>query len=152
MNKKKIAYISSYNKEKYKMYQFRIKKSDSDVLSHLEMQENKNHYLNNLICNDIESRKVLTIKNIKNILKPICEKYNINEIYLFGSYARGEAKADSDIDIYCDRGNIDTLTKQSLFEEELKKALNKDVDVVFTTSRMNSIFKKSLMEDMIKLC
>lgn len=142
MNKKKLAYISNYNKEKYKMFQFRIKKSDSDILYHLEMQKNKNNYLNNLICNDIENRKILTIKNIKNILKPNCNKYNISEIYLFGSYARGEARADSDVDIYCDRGNIDTLVKQFEFEEELKKSLNKNVDVVFTTSRMNSIFKK----------
>lgn len=152
MNKKKIAYISSYNKQKYKMYQFRIKRSDSDVLSHLEMQENKNNYLTNLITQDINNNKILTIKNIKNILKPICNKYNITEIYLFGSYARGEARADSDVDIYCNRGDIDTLIQELAFEEELKKALNKDVDIVFTTSRMNSIFRKSLMEDIIKLC
>ena len=47
-----------------------------------------------------ETIDVYTIKEIKNIIKPIFNKYGINDIYLFGSYARGEAKASSDIDIY----------------------------------------------------
>lgn len=35
--------------------------------------------------------EVLTINQIKEIVKPIALKYHVEEIYLFGSYARGEA-------------------------------------------------------------
>ena len=83
---------------------------------------------------------------------PILRKYGIKEVYLFGSYARGEANINSDIDIFCDKGNIRTLPDQVGMEEELKEALNKDVDVVFIGSYMDDYFKKQIMEDIIKLC
>lgn len=54
-----------------------------------------------LIKNDIDSKKVLTLKKIKETIKPILNSYGIKDIYLFGSYARGEANSQSDIDIYC---------------------------------------------------
>ena len=41
---------------------------------------------------------VFTIENIISLVKPIAEKYQVKEIYLFGSYARGEANVDSDLD------------------------------------------------------
>ena len=95
---------------------------------------------------------VYTIKEIKSIIKPILNKYGINDIYLFGSYARGEAKDSSDIDIYCDKGNIRTFIDQGLLEDELEKALNKKVDIIFDSSYIDEYFKKQIMEDLIKLC
>ena len=83
---------------------------------------------------------------------PILAKYKIKEVYIFGSYARGEANKNSDLDIYCEKGEIKTLIDQVEMEEELKKALNKEVDVVFIGSKMNDYFRKQIMEDMIKLC
>ena len=41
---------------------------------------------------------VLTIDEIKKRIRPVCEKYNVKELFLFGSYARGEATEDSDVD------------------------------------------------------
>ena len=41
---------------------------------------------------------VLTIGDIKRMIKPIATKYKVKEIYLFGSYARGEADESSDMD------------------------------------------------------
>ena len=144
-------YISNFNKNNYKMYQFRVKKSDINLINHLENIENRNSYIVSLITNDI-SGSVYTIKEIKNIIKPILNKYGINDIYLFGSYARGEAKASSDIDIYCNKGNIRTFIDQGLLEDELEKALNKKVDIIFDSSYIDEYFKKQIMEDLIKLC
>ena len=80
------------------------------------------------------------------------EKHGIKEVYLFGSYARGEANNNSDVDIYCERGDVDTLFKAIDFDEELEKALGKKVDVVTIGSKMHDYFKKQLEEDMIKIC
>ncbi len=76
--------------------------------------------------------KIYTFEEIKSITKPIFEKYKIKRAYLFGSYARGEAKTESDIDIMIIRenSNIITLLNLAEFEEELEKALNKKIDVV----------------------
>lgn len=41
---------------------------------------------------------VFTMKDIARLVKPIVVKYGVKEIYLFGSYARGEADEDSDLD------------------------------------------------------
>ena len=71
------------------------------------------------------------MEEIINIIKPILNKYEIYEIYLFGSYARKEAKFTSDIDIYCENGKINNLIDQGKLEEELELALNKKVDIIF---------------------
>lgn len=144
-------YISNFNKNNYKMYQFRVKKSDDNIIKYLDNIENRNGYIVSLINTDL-NKSIYTIKEIKTIIKPILNKYGINEIYLFGSYARGEAKESSDIDIYCNKGNIKTFIEQGLLEDELKKALNKKVDIVFDSSYIDDYFKMQIMEDMIKLC
>ena len=43
--------------------------------------------------------KVYPINEIKLKIKDIMDNYGIEKAYLFGSYARGEATIDSDIDI-----------------------------------------------------
>lgn len=144
-------YISNFNKNNYKMYQFRVKKSDDNIIKYLDNIENRNAYIVSLINTDL-NKSIYTIKEIKTIIKPILNKYGINEIYLFGSYARGEAKESSDIDIYCNKGNIKTFIDQGLLEDELEKALNKKVDIVFDSSYIDDYFKMQIMEDMIKLC
>lgn len=144
-------YISNFNKNSYKMYQFRVKKSDANIIKYLDNIENRNAYIVSLINTDL-NKSIYTIKEIKTIIKPILNKYGINEIYLFGSYARGEAKESSDIDIYCNKGNIKTFIDQGLLEDELEKALNKKVDIVFDSSYIDDYFKMQIIEDMIKLC
>lgn len=144
-------YISKFNKNNYKMYQFRVKKKDVHIINHLDNIENRNSYIISLINKDI-SNYVYTLKEIKTIIKPILNKNGIYDIYLFGSYARGEAKESSDIDIYCSKGNIKTLIDQGILEDELEKALNKKVDIIFNSSDINEYFKEQIMDDMIKLC
>lgn len=43
--------------------------------------------------------KIYTIEEIRKKIKPIAEKYGIEKVWLFGSYARGEATEDSDVDL-----------------------------------------------------
>ena len=142
-------YISNFNKDKYKSYLFRVKKDNMNIINKLESLTNKNEYINSLIEKDVST---LTIKQIKDIVKPILNKYGISEIYLFGSYARGEANKDSDIDIYCEKGNLNTLFKIGYVFEELKTALNKEVDLVFIGSDFDDVdFEEELKRDYIKI-
>lgn len=50
-------------------------------------------------------------------------------MYLFGSYARGEAKEDSDLDFLVYGGDDFRLTMIYALAEELREILGKDVDV-----------------------
>jgi len=151
MSTNQLNYISKYNKENYKMYQFRVKRSESALIEKLDNVSNRNGYITNLILEDIRP-SVLTIKQIKERIKPVMERHGVKSVYLFGSYARGEANSNSDVDIYCDRGDVDTLFKAVAFNDELEKALGKKVDVVTIGSRMHDFFRQQLEEDMIKIC
>ena len=145
-------YIKEFNRNTYKMYQFRVRKDNKKLIRYLNNKEERNSYILSLIDKDMHKKKILSLKQIKDIIKPILNKYGINDIYLFGSYARGEADQNSDIDIYCEKGKIRTLFDQNSLEEELEKALKKKVDIVFDTSVMDSYFEQQLREDLIKLC
>ena len=151
MASNQIEYISNYNKQNYKMYQFRVKKSDTDLIDKLDNVENRNAYLTSLVLNDIKPG-ILTIKEIKNRIRPVVEKHRIKDVYLFGSYARGEANENSDVDIYCSSGDVDSLIKRAGLLRELAEALGKDVDVVTIGSKLKDRFRKNIEEDMIKIC
>ena len=150
MANKKINYISSYNKDNYKMYQFRVKKSDNILISKLDNISNRNAYITDLVLEDINPG-ILTIKQIKEKIRPVITKHGIKDVYLFGSYARGEATRNSDVDIYCEPGDIKSLFDHSGLIEELKEVLGKDVDIVFFGSEMSDFFRKQLDIDKIKI-
>ena len=147
---KPTNYINEYNKENYKMYPFRVRKDNDSVIEKLNSIPNRNKYILDLIENDINP-SILTIKQIKDRIKPVMEKHGIKDVYLFGSYARGEAKNSSDVDIYCEKGDVNTLFKAIDFDEELENALGKKVDVVTIGSKMHDFFKQQIEEDMIKI-
>ena len=143
-------YIDGYNKNTYKMFPFRVRKDNTETINKLNSVPSINGYINSLIEKDINS-KVLTIKQIKDAILPILKKHNISEVYLFGSYSRGEANNNSDVDIYCEAGDIKTFIDQGFLEEELEKALGKEVDIVFIGSKLDDYFKEQLEEDKIRI-
>lgn len=146
-------YINKYNKENYKQYIFRVRKDDELIINQMDRIGNRNSYLRYLIESDVKGeRKTYSLSEIKKIVKPILNSYDIKNIYLFGSYARGEANRDSDIDIYCEKGAAKSFIKQAALIDELEKALKKHVDIIFDTAKLQDSFKKNLEEDLIKLC
>lgn len=50
-----------------------------------------------------------TIEEIREKTVPIAKSYGIKRMSLFGSYARGDAKDDSDVDICIDKGELQSL-------------------------------------------
>ena len=73
--------------------------------------------------------KVYTIEEIKNISKPIFEANCIYKAILFGSYARGEARSNSDIDIVIDsKGELLNIQFYGVLEDLVEK-LKKQVDL-----------------------
>ena len=70
------------------------------------------------------------IKNIAEKTSPIFQKYGIKYAGIFGSYARGEEKEESDVDILVKRGN-QTLSLLDFIgiKDELEEILDKKVDL-----------------------
>ena len=76
---------------------------------------------------------VYTLDEIAERIAPVAKKYNIPKVYIFGSYARGEANPDSDVDLMIEVGNLRGLEVIGALEE-FKNALNKPVDLITTRS------------------
>lgn len=95
-------------------------------------------------------KTILTLENIRHIVKPLANKYCIKEIYLFGSYARGEADEDSDLDFLVYGGEGFKLTNILALGEELREVLKKKVDV-FEIHEVNqdSDFYKTIMKEKV---
>ncbi len=92
--------------------------------------------------------KILTMDEIKNEVTALAEKYRIDSVYLFGSYARDEATIDSDLDVLVIGGDQFQLTNVFAFAEDLGEALQKDVDV-YEIHEVNegSEFQEEIMKE-----
>jgi uncharacterized protein len=53
---------------------------------------------------------------LKELKKKVSDKYNINEMKLFGSSARGDRRADSDLDVFIVLPEINRQIEEDLFD------------------------------------
>ena len=74
------------------------------------------------------------------------KKYDISKMALFGSYARGENRADSDIDIAIETNLCDYFRLYEL-KEELEKAFEASIDLVRIRKQMNPSLKKRIEKE-----
>jgi predicted nucleotidyltransferase len=85
------------------------------------------------------------LQKVKDELK---QEFGIEEFALFGSYARGEEKEDSDIDIAILKMEKKSFFKRLKAKEFLEKYLSKKVDIGYFDS-IRPIIKKRIKQDMI---
>ena len=67
----------------------------------------------------MQNKDVLIIKQIKERILPILAKHNIHEVYLFGSYARGDANNKSDVDIIFIGSTLDDYFLEQLEKDKI---------------------------------
>lgn len=91
--------------------------------------------------------KVYSIDELAEIIAPIAKELGVERIYLFGSYARGEATPDSDVDILIDSGKIDSYFGIGRLYSRLNRALEKDLDIV--PSDANQAFIDKIRPDLV---
>ncbi len=74
------------------------------------------------------SDAVYSISKIKSLLTPVFDAYNVKKAVLFGSYAKGNAVQNSDVDILVDSG----MKGMAFFGlvEDIVTALDKDADIL----------------------
>lgn len=95
---------------------------------------------------------VYTIDEIKDKIIPIAEQYNLSKVYLFGSYARGEADENSDIDIALE---IEDESRYMDIYVILSRVFNCDVDILLVNDLLNprtnigTLVKKNFLHDRV---
>lgn len=90
--------------------------------------------------------KVYSIEEIQRCVSPIAMRYGVERVYLFGSYARGCATVDSDIDLRIDKGTLRGLFALSGMRLDICDALSKDVDLL-TTNSLDENFRSKIQRD-----
>ena len=84
---------------------------------------------------------VYTIEEIKNIAIPIVKEYGIARLSIFGSYARGEANENSDLDFLIDKGDLMGLIQYCSLIRKLEDAFNCHVDLITMGYRIGLFLK-----------
>jgi len=92
---------------------------------------------------------VYTIEEIKSIVGEAARQYGVERVTLFGSYARGEARPDSDIDLRIDKGRIRGCFQLSGFHLDLEEKFKANVDVLTTESMNEKFFNRILKEEIL---
>ena len=93
---------------------------------------------------------ILTLEQILDISAPIAASYGVKKLSLFGSYARGEATEDSDVDLLVDRGGSVGGWAMGGLYMDLCEALGKKLDLV-TTGSQDHAFLERIRNDEVML-
>ena len=75
---------------------------------------------------------IYTVEELKKCIAPIARRYELPKVYLFGSYARGEATQESDVDLLIDRSGskVKSLIDFCGLNNEFENSIGKKVDLV----------------------
>ena len=88
---------------------------------------------------------IIHLKSLKNELK---NRFGIEEIALFGSYARGEATEESDVDIAILKMHLKSGFDVIRAKNYLKEELGKEVDMG-TFNSMKTFIKNRIKKDFV---
>ena len=90
-----------------------------------------------------------SIPELRSIVGNLASQYGAERVWLFGSYARGDMTADSDIDLRIDKGSIRGLELAGLLCD-LEDALGTSVDLI-PTGGLDPKFLSAIQNDEVLL-
>lgn len=94
---------------------------------------------------------VLTTDELRGIVAPLLRAHGLRSAMLFGSYARGSAREDSDIDIVVDGGPSFRPLSVYALGEDLREATGKRVDVFEASELDDGPFRDRVMSEAVPL-
>lgn len=92
---------------------------------------------------------VYTLDEIREIAVPIAKRHQLRQLSLFGSYARGEATAQSDLDFRADVPDGFGMFQMSALQDDLENAFHKQIDVV-TPGMLDDSLSTDLARNMLE--
>ena len=97
------------------------------------------------VLNENAASMILKIETIKEVVSNICSKYKVNACYLFGSYAKGKARSDSDIDLMI-VSELEGIEYYQLLGD-LENRLKKKIDLIRLETAIQNV---KLMNEILK--
>lgn len=90
---------------------------------------------------------ILTREQIQKVVTEYFAEKPVKKVWLFGSYARGDADEESDVDVLIDVDySVNVGWDYFIWHEELQKQLNTKVDVV-TLAGLSKFIKPLVDKD-----
>ncbi|MBQ7682828.1 MAG: nucleotidyltransferase domain-containing protein [Oscillibacter sp.] len=90
-----------------------------------------------------------TIEELKDRISPLARIYGVKSVSLFGSYARGTARPDSDVDLKIEKGALRSLYQLCGFRLAVEDALRVSVDLVTSESSDRDFLKRIEQEEVL---
>ena len=91
-----------------------------------------------------------TIQQIAKVSIPLLKRYGVVKAGIFGSYARGEQKKSSDIDILVKINKDISLLRFVSLKQELEDMLNSKVDLV-EYETLKPLIKEQILQDEVRI-
>jgi len=90
------------------------------------------------------------IKGIKDKIVPVLKRHDVVHAAIFGSFVRGEAKKDSDIDILVEFKGEKSLLDLVALKLELEELLGKEVDVL-TYNSIHPFIRETILKEQVAI-
>jgi predicted nucleotidyltransferase len=97
-----------------------------------------------------DNSTVYTIDELRDIILPYVRRRRMKSASVFGSYARGEADGNSDIDILVDKGDNRFLALGGLAEEVFART-GKRPDVIDVSQLLPGSFRDQVLREAVTL-
>lgn len=91
-----------------------------------------------------------SIDELRRIIAPIAIAHGVKSVLVFGSYSRGSASENSDVDLKIEKGRLRSLFQLSGFRPAVEDALQLPVDMV-TTEASDPDFLEMIQKDEVVL-
>ena len=91
-----------------------------------------------------------SLKKIERIILPILRKNTVSRAGIFGSFARGESTAKSDLDLLVTFKGKKSLLDLIHLQIELEEVLKKKVDVL-TYKSIHPLLKEKILNEEVKI-
>ena len=103
---------------------------------------------------------IYTVQEIQSRVMPVAKKYGVASVSLFGSYAKGTATEDSDIDLLIDTSGtaLRRLLSLGALYNDLEAVLEKKIDLITirsleqrTQMPSEAAFREAVMKERVRL-
>ena len=102
------------------------------------------------LIGDYAKERVLSVEDIKDGVGIVCSRYPVDACYLFGSYAKGKATKESDIDLMI-VSSVEGIEYYDLLGS-LEERLSKKVDLLrLETAVQNVKLMSEILKDGIRI-
>jgi predicted nucleotidyltransferase len=97
---------------------------------------------------DSHPQETLTVDELRAVSVELAQAYGVKKVSLFGSYARGEADLQSDVDLLVEKGQAQGLEFVSL-KQDFEERLQRKVDLVTLSDLRDPIRTSALNEEVV---